>query len=125
MENQKEHESRESASELARKMKGMKQSEFEPCLLCGKGMAHNNDLDFYRITFERFMIDYGAAQRQYGMELSMGAAAGLAQFMGPDEDMAKLPSPQPSFLVCGRCAMDQKLPIALISEQNATRDEEV
>ncbi len=115
---------RQEARDLVRNMKGFKQSELEACLLCDKGMAHSQDLDFYRVTLERFMIDYGAVQRQAGLETSMGAAAGLAQIMGPDEDLAKLPSPQPSFLVCGKCAMDKKLPLPRISERLATRDEE-
>lgn len=107
---------RDEARKLVDKMQGFKQKEFEPCLLCGKGMAHSQDLDFYRVKLERFMIDYGAVQRQGGLEMPMGAAAGLAIIMGPDADLAKEPTPYSTFLVCGCCAMDKGMPIALLME---------
>ncbi len=105
-------------------MKGFKQIEFQPCLLCGKGMAHSNDLDFYRVKLERFMIDYGNVQMQRGLEMSMGAAASLASIMGPDRDLAKEPSPHKSFLICGPCAMDKEIPLAFLSQRSAEREED-
>ncbi len=104
-------------------MKSFKQSEFQPCLLCGKGMGHNQDLDFYRVHLERFFIDYSKVQQQHGLEMSMGGAAALAQIMGPDHDLAKEVSPHPTFLVCSECAMDKGKPLALLSEYALNRED--
>ncbi len=105
-------------------MQGFKQLEFQPCLLCGRGMAHNQDLDFYRVRLERFLIDYAKVQQQAGFEMSLGGAAALGQILGPDHDLAKEPSPQSPFLICGQCAMDKKTPLALLSERSVARDED-
>lgn len=113
----------EARREMA-KMQGFKQSELQPCLVCGKGMAHSNDLDFYRVTLERFFLDYGAVRRQVGLEMSMGAAAVLASIMGPDEDIAKEPSPHASFLICGPCSMKEMLPLGVLSGRLSDREGE-
>lgn len=119
-----EAEAREEIRKEVAKMQGFKQAEFEDCLLCGKGMAHNQDLDFYRIKIERFFLDYGNIQMQHGLEMSVGGAASLAAIMGPDRDLAKEPSPHPTFLICGTCGLEKSLPLALMSEKLVKREEE-
>lgn len=116
----------EAVQKAVDKMKGFKRHEVQPCLLCGEGVAHDGNIDFYRISLERFFLDAKAIRRQHGLELMLGgggSGAKLAGIFGPDEDFAKEPSPHPSFLVCGSCAFHKKIPIALMAEREAKRSE--
>jgi hypothetical protein len=76
----------------------------------------NHQMVAYRITIDALVFDPGAIQRQHGMEQMMGAAAGLAQHMGPDEDMAK-GADTSTALVCMECAISE--PIAALLEDDA------
>ena len=81
----------------------MKQTDIKPCIGCGQGVMHDNQLVFYRIEIDRMVADIGAIQRQHGLEMSMGAAAPLASIMGPDEDVAKSFAKH-EVLVCNECS---------------------
>ena len=86
---------------------GLKQKDLQPCVLCSKGVMHDNNITFYRIFIEHFVIDTSAVSRQHGMEMMMGQAAPLAQVMGPDEDMAKVVSHSNPILICQSCALGE------------------
>ena len=81
----------------------MKQSDFKPCVGCGKGVFHDRNFVFYRLRVAYLVADVSAIQRQHGMELMMGAAAPLAQIMGPNEDLAATVD-EGDVLVCLECA---------------------
>ncbi len=87
---------------------GLRRKDLKMCGLCGKGVMHDNNIMFHRITLERFLVDVGAVQRQHGLEMSMGgdAMAGIAQIMGPDEDLAKRVGEPDTAIICDECAMD-------------------
>lgn len=106
-------------------LKGFKRDELKKCMKCGKGVAHDQDLDFYRINLERFFIDYGAVQRAHGMEMMLGGGQGgavLAAIMGPDPDLAKCLT-EVSFLICGKCAMHPMTLAAIVESAVSERDE--
>jgi len=96
----------------------MKQAELTPCALCGKGLLHDNHLDFYRVTVERHIVNGRAVQRQHGLELMLGNHF-LAAVMGPDEDMTvELPGTKTAN-ICFDCAVEYRvvqLPEALNKE---------
>jgi hypothetical protein len=95
----------------------MKETELRKhatCDLCRQRIGHTGLPLFWRVRIERFGIDMRAAQRQTGLGLMLGA--GLAQVMGPDEDMAR-PVMAPLLLtVCEACACTSELPVAAMAE---------
>ena len=80
----------------------MKQSKISNCLLCKKGVLHENNLMFYRISIETLIADLGAIQRAAGLEMMVGGDTALARIMGPDEDIAKTVTTMDG-LVCLPC----------------------
>jgi len=86
----------------------MKQSEIQPCAGCGKGVMHQNFMTFYVADLTYHIVDLPAVQRAHGLEMAMGAAAPLAQYMGPNEDMTK-PMANHKMMVCLDCAMRKPL----------------
>jgi len=99
---------------------GIKQSEIQKCVSCGKGVMHDNNLTFYIADIRYMVCNIGALQRQHGMEMMMGgsAAAGIAAIMGPDEDIAKQLHKHSGW-VCMECAMSE--PLAFLSEKITER----
>jgi hypothetical protein len=98
------------------KLPGLKQREIEACVCCGKGMAHAGNIDFVRVTLQRFLIDPGAVRRQTGLEMILGGggdpasghdrmAATIAHAMGPDEDIGIAVAAPVSVLICQPCAL--------------------
>jgi len=96
------------------KLPGFKQSEIQPCALCGKGLGHDGNFLFWRLKFERLGIDHSAVRQQHGLELMLGSAA-LAHVMGPDRDIAKVIDGPRDALVCEPCVMDRLLGLFMIS----------
>lgn len=66
----------------------MKQADFPKCHICGNGMMKSGAPFFYKVKVVQFVFNFGAIQRQHGLEMSMGKAAPLARIVGPDEDIA-------------------------------------
>lgn len=82
----------------------MKHKDFKPCHICGKGVMHNGNPLFLRITVERLGVDRKAIDRAHGMELFMGGNAMLANIMGADEDLAKVIDGNRDMLICNECS---------------------
>lgn len=90
------------------RLPGLKRKDIEGCMSCGRGVAHNHDITFYRLKVERFVLDPTAVNERHGMELMMGGGTGgavLAQVMGPDRDLAKLVAGPMVMIICEPCAM--------------------
>lgn len=100
---------------------GLRRADLKMCGLCGKGVMHDNNIMFYRIQVERFLVDVGAVKRQHGLEMSMGgdAMAGVAQIMGPDEDLAKRVGEPDTAIICDTCSIEDKTCLAAIHERIA------
>lgn len=79
----------------------MKQDEIKNCLMCGKGVAHNQQITFYRIKIEQLVLNLPAIRRQAGLEMMLGNPQ-IAAAMGYDEDIA-LPVTEKEGLVCLDC----------------------
>ena len=92
----------------------MKRESIKPCIVCGEGVAHDNNLIFYRVRLTRLMINPSAIRRQAGLEMMLGSPA-LAQVMGPDEDLATEMDEQEA-LICQDCG---RTPLEEISERIA------
>lgn len=80
----------------------MKQTEIKPCVVCKKGVAHSNQIAFFRVTVEHMVLNFPAIQRQHGLEQMLGGNAAIAFHMGTQEDMAKCASTSKG-LVCQEC----------------------
>lgn len=87
------------------KLAGLKHREFQPCVVCGKGMMHGGDVQFYRLTLQGFLIMVQEVRRAAGLEQMLDGHAALANTMGPDADLAKAPLPPQIFLLCQPCAL--------------------
>ena len=90
----------------------MKQNEFKRCILCGEGMMHNRDIQFYTVAVKTFIIDLRAVQRQAGLEMYFGGGAAggsLAAAMGTNEDLAKQASDSGDMFVCTQCMLEHGL----------------
>ncbi len=94
----------------------MKQRDIKPCLLCGKGVMHSNQLTFYRLRVEHMVCNLPAIRRQAGLEMMMGGNALIANVMGPDEDMAKPVCEPETIVVCQECGMMKDTPVAVMLE---------
>ena len=92
----------------------MKVSDLQKCCNCDKGMAHNGAVVFYRIKVETFGLDLGAISRRHGFEQMLGAAAGLAGVLGPDEDIAKEVCAEETRFLCLECAMNPRVTVGSI-----------
>lgn len=108
------------------KSKRFKLRDIQKCAGCDRGLLHQgNALGlFWRLTYDRLMIDRGAVQRQHGLEMMLGGAAGLAQIMGPDEDMAKPWTEPVTALICETCMMEKPLMVLMqVVEDRAQKAE--
>jgi hypothetical protein len=88
----------------------MKHSDFKPCHICGKGMMQAGQRLFLRISVDCIGIDAKAVERAHGLEQMMGANAQLANFTGPDEDLATVIDGEHDILICMKCASEPLLP---------------
>jgi hypothetical protein len=98
----------------------MKRKEFQKCGVCDKGVAHNRDLIFFRVSVERFVLDPGAIQQAQGLEMMLGGGnmgAALADIMGTDEDLAKPLGEKLTIFLCQGCAVEHSTPIAVLVEE--------
>lgn len=86
----------------------MTRRELQKCCVCGRGVAHAGQVQFYRVKVESFMLDARAIQRRAGLEEFFGggtAGARLAEIMGDDADIAHRVSDPPAVLVCQECML--------------------
>ena len=93
----------------------MKRDAFKPCVLCGEGVAHDRSITFYRVKLTRLAVNLRAVQAQHGLELMLGHP-GLAQIMGPDDDLAEELGDELVALVCDNCAMTRSLVLMELAE---------
>lgn len=97
----------------------MKQSELQPCAICGKGVCHAGDPCCMRLDVTRMVTNVGAVQRQTGLEMMLGNAA-LAAVMGTDEDMLVALGKPVTLLICDKC---MSRPIYEVMEAMSRREE--
>lgn len=98
----------------------LKQSDLKPCAACERGVCHSNDITFYRLTVERFVVMTNAVKRQHALEQYMGNAA-IAAALSPDEDMAKRIGDGDTITLCEKCALE---PLVVTLERIANRETE-
>jgi hypothetical protein len=98
---------------------GLKRREITNCVLCGKGLAHDRNIAFYRVRVEQYVFDHSSITRRHGLELFFGGGspgAVLAQAMGADEDLAKQFSDSSPQLICQPCALESPAALPRILE---------
>ena len=97
-------------------MKERELREAADCGICGKPFGHTGFPAFWRVRIERHGVDAGAVTRQQGLAMMMGGNAALAMAMGPDEEMTKPLMDPMEMTVCERCALEQRLCLAELTE---------
>jgi hypothetical protein len=100
----------------------MKQTEIKPCVSCGLGIGHDQQIAFFRAHIEHMVLDLNAISRQVGLELMLHGNAALAFHMGPQDDIAKCVS-ECSGLICQECWLTK--PAAAIWEAMIAADKEL
>lgn len=106
-------------------MKERELREAALCAGCGKNIGASGIPLFYRVTIERFGLDFKACQRQQGLGLMLGGHGGLAMIMGPDEDLA-VPMMDPvKVTICELCSHHGLVLPALAEEAQEKKTDEV
>lgn len=91
------------------------------CSLCRKKIGESDLPLFYRLTIERFGVKLDAVRRQAGLEMLLNGHVGLAQIMGPDEEMAMPLMEKLTLVVCETCSMQQEpYCVARLAETEST-----
>lgn len=83
-------------------MKEKELRKLATCGGCGRKLGEARALFFWKITVDRYAMDHQAMMRQNGLGMMLGHG-GLAEVMGPDEDMAKQIGKPVVFSVCQDC----------------------
>ena len=90
-------------------LKELKHRDVENCTQCNQGVAHNNNLIFYRVTIETYCLEVRNIQRQAGLEQMLGGNALLANVMEVDAAVAtRVHDPEPK-LICLPCLLETRL----------------
>ena len=103
----------------------MKEAELRKharCGVCAKPIGHTGLPLFWRVTVERFGIDFNAMQRQQGLSMMLGSAA-LAMHMGPDDYLAKPLMDPVTIAVCETCATAPFIVAGIIEHDSASRED--
>lgn len=85
-------------------MKGNELRKAATCAVCGHKIGQASVPIFYRVKIERYVLDPTAVRRHSGLEMMLGSA-GLAQAMGPNEDLAKPVMEPVEVTVCEDCGL--------------------
>jgi len=102
---------------------GMKLEELaKKCAICGRGVAHDGALTFWRLTFERFVLLRSAIQREHGLELMVSSPA-IARVLSPNEDLARRAGGEHCVLICDHCSIHGG-PLAVLAERISDRESE-
>jgi hypothetical protein len=94
----------------------MKQTDLKPCVCCGKGVMHDNNIAFFRVQVDHMIVNLRAVQRQAGLEMMLQGNAALAYHMGPQDDIA-LQATTSRAIVCQDCWLS--VPAAQLWERMA------
>ncbi len=85
-------------------MKEKELRQLSTCSFCNEKLFANNVVPmFWTMKVSQYILDTAALQRQTGLEMMMGGAAGLAQVMSPNEDLAKEIGEEKTLSVCMEC----------------------
>ena len=87
----------------------MKKKDLEQCIFCNKGMMHEGQPSFLKISVETHLINMAAVNETHGLEMFFGGGytgAALANVMGTDPDITKKVNGA-AFLVCRGCVMEK------------------
>ncbi len=81
--------------------------ECSVCSFCGSKIGAGGPF-FWRVKIERFVLNIQACQRQQGLGMLLGGHGGLAQIMGPDEDLAVELLKPITLISCEPCSLDSR-----------------
>ena len=91
----------------------MKRRDIKPCISCGQGVMHENNIVFYRVKLEQFIADVNAIRQGAGLEMMLGGNAAIAAALY-DPDLAQRLS-EGEALLCQPCFL--KIPLASLFER--------
>lgn len=89
------------------------------CDLCRNKIMHSGLPLFWKVSVERFGIDFNAIKRADGLTAMLGNAI-LADAMGPNEDVAQCLMEAVALTLCEPCAMNNGLMLAAMSKAEET-----
>jgi|GEM_PF-1198764 len=75
-----------------------------PCVICNRGLMHDNALTFYRIILSACVADLRSIQQQHGLEMMMGGNVGIARALSPTSTVARIATTATSW-ICLECLM--------------------
>lgn len=101
-------------------MKAQELRAHATCSLCRKKVGDSGIPLFYRLTVERFGVKLDAVYRQTGLEMMLGGHLGIAQAMGPDEEMTIQVMDPLVLVVCEPCSTAQAHHVAALAETEST-----
>jgi len=90
------------------------------CIGCGRGVAHDHNMIFFRATLERFCLDQRGIMQEHGLEQFFGGGkpgAVLASVMGTNPPLAHRFGEPTTSLICLDCAMNPALPVTMVIER--------
>lgn len=89
----------------------MKRKDFKPCMFCNQGVAHDNQIAFFKVEVTYQVLDGKAIQREHGLEEFFGGGqqgARLANVMGDDPHLSHKVGFREG-LVCLSCAEERRI----------------
>lgn len=98
------------------KHRPIKQTEFQKCAKCDKGVMHDNNMTFFQVSITNMMINLNAVQRQHGLEMVIGNPM-IANVMGTNEDMGVPIGDTETVLICFDCSLKVNIPGILESRE--------
>jgi len=96
-------------------MKERELREHSECSLCHRLIGHTGIPLFWTVKVCRYGVDLAAMKRQDGLAAMLGGHPGIAQAMGPDEDMANAVMEQVELTLCESCAMECDVAMTALS----------
>ena len=103
-------------------MKEEELRKFAVCGHCHRKLGESRLPLFWVVTIERFGLDLKAMERQQGLGMMLGHG-GLAQVMGPNEDLAIPMMDKVRVSICDPCSTENVMLAALV--ENVLNKDEV
>lgn len=103
-------------------MKERELRERATCAVCRQKIGRSGLPLFYTVTIERHGVKLNAVQRQTGLEMMLGGHVGLAQALGPDEEMTERLMGPATITVCETCSIQDAM-VAHLAELAERRED--
>lgn len=90
-------------------------SEVRLCVGCGRGVMHDANIIFYRITMETCCVDLAGMRQVHAMEMLMGGNTAIAHALSPTTTIGSVVGADSHWL-CMECVVTENIGLARILE---------